>query len=130
MSLPTEREEMPAILLYEAPRQRVERADEHAVVDRALPAAMQPRLHGEALRDDPDLRKPGQQLTKLSDAEFSQHRRIVVLKADLHYLRQQVEPRDPVIDLEYRLPARLQHSAAFLDQPFRVGRVLNHAVRV
>ena len=121
---------MPAEALHQATRQRVERADEGAVVDRALPAAMEPRLHRETLRNDPDLGEPRQELTELPDAELAKHRGIVVLEADLHQLRQRVEPRDAVVHLKDRLPTGLQHAAAFLHQPFRVARVLNHSVRI
>src|SRR5207244_11666311 len=42
---PAERQQMPAESANERSRQRVERADEQPVVDRALPAAVQPPFH-------------------------------------------------------------------------------------
>ena len=48
-----ERQQVPAEAADQRARQRVERADEQAVVDRPLPAAVQPRLHREPLGHDP-----------------------------------------------------------------------------
>ena len=119
---------MPAEALHERLRQRVERPDEHAVVDGALPSAVQPRPHRKPFRHDADLAKPGHERLELADAELQQHRRIVVLEADLHDLGERVQPRHAVVDLEDCLAAGLQHAPALLDQPLRVGRVLNDAM--
>ena len=53
-----------------------------------------------------------------------------MLEADLHQLRQRVQPRDAVVDLEDGLAARLEHAPALVDQPLRIGGVLDDAVRV
>lgn len=53
-----------------------------------------------------------------------------MLKTDLHQFRQCIQPRHAVVDLEYRLTAGSEYSAAFLDQPLRVRGVLDDAVSV
>src|SRR5919198_2336568 len=103
---PTERQQMPAESAHERSRQSVERADEQPVVDRALPTAVEARFHGEALGNNPDFSESPKQSPEFADAELQQHRRVVVLEADLHQLRQPVEPRDAVVDLKDRLAAR------------------------
>ena len=75
------------------------------------------------------LLKPGHQVPEFADRELQQHRRIVVLEADLHQLRQRVQPRNAVVDLEHRLAARLQDAVALVDEALRVGGVLHDAVR-
>ena len=60
-SFAAERKQMPAVPLDERPRQRVERADEQAVIDGALPTAVQPRFHGKAFRHDAHLAEGGNQ---------------------------------------------------------------------
>ena len=55
--LPAERQQVPPERAHHPARQDVEGADEHAVVDRALPAAVQARLHRETLGHDADLAK-------------------------------------------------------------------------
>jgi hypothetical protein len=53
-----------------------------------------------------------------------------MFQAHLHQLRQGVEPRDSVVNLEDRLTSRLEDPAAFADEPLRVGRVLDNPMRV
>src|SRR5262249_8763430 len=79
---------------------------------------------------DRDCAESGEQTPEFADAELQQHRRIVVLEADLHQLRERVEPRHPVVDLKDGLAAWLQDAAALLDQFFRVGSVLDNPVGV
>ena len=83
---------MPAEPPHERPGQQVERADEQAVVDRALPAAVQPRLHRKTLGDDLHLLEAADQPPELADAELQEDQRVVVLESDLHQLRQGVQP--------------------------------------
>ena len=73
-------------------------------------------------------RKPRQQPPELADAEFQQHRRVVVLEAHFHQLRQRIQPRNAVVDLKDRLAARLEHAAALVHEPLRVRGVLHDAV--
>src|SRR5262245_58618816 len=84
--LPAERGEMPAEAANQRARERVEGADERTVVNRALPAAMQPRLHREPLGHDADVAKRAQQPPELAQAELEDDRRVLVLEADLHQL--------------------------------------------
>src|SRR5438034_10412595 len=99
---------MPAEPAHQRARQGVERADEESVVERALPAAVEARLDREPLANQANSAEPAQHRPELADAELDQHRSIFVLEADLHQLRQRVEPRDAVVDLEDRVAARLQ----------------------
>ena len=78
---------------------------------------MQTGLDRESLGHDLHLAEAAQQPAELADAELEQHRRVLVLEADLHQLRQRVQPRNPVVDLENRLAARLEDAAALVDQP-------------
>src|SRR5438552_13156163 len=121
---------MPAKAADERARQRVERPHEEAVVDRSLPSAVEPRLHRKPPGHYPPVAETGQQPPEFGDAELQQHRRIVVLEADLHELRQRVEPRNPVINLKNRLAAGLQDAAALFDQPAWIARVLDNPVGV
>src|SRR5215831_2587371 len=119
---------MPAKALDERSRQHVEGPDEDTVVERALPPAMKARLHREALGHDSDIRKSREQLPEFTDAELQQYRCIVVLEIDLHQFRQGIEPRDPVVHLNDREPARLQYAPAFVDEALRIGSVLHDAM--
>ena len=65
---------------------------------------VQPRLHRKALFDDSDFAKAAQQRAELAGAVLAQHRRVLVLERDLHHLRQAVQPRDAVVDLEHGEP--------------------------
>ena len=121
---------MPAEPADERARQRVERRHEQAVVDRALPPAVEPRPHRKPLGHDLHVAEPGQQPPEFGDAELQQHRRIVVLQAHLHELRQGVQPGNPVVDLENRLAAGLEDAAALLYQTPGIGRVLDNPVGV
>ena len=97
---------------------------------RALPAFVQPGLHRKALFDDSHVAEAAQERAELAGAVLAQHRRVLVLERGLHQLRQAVQPRDAVVDLEHgELPGR-EHAAALLDQPLVVGRVLHDAMRV
>src|SRR5688572_16770626 len=91
--LSTKREEVPSEPAHQSARQQVERADEQAVVGRALPPAVKTRLHGEPLGNDTNLTKPAQQLPEFGDAEFHQDWGVLVLEAHLHELRQRIQPR-------------------------------------
>jgi glycerol-3-phosphate dehydrogenase len=126
----TKGEQMPAESADERTRKRVERADEQPIVNRAFPPAVQPRLHGEPLGHDPDLLESRKEASEFGEAEFLQHRRVLVFEPDLHHRRQRVQPRDPVVDLKDREAARFQDAAALVHEPLRVCRVLNHTVRI
>src|SRR5204862_4871232 len=49
-------------------------------------------------------------------------------ETDLHQLRQRIQPRDAVVDLEDRVAARFEDPPAFLDELPRIGGVLHDAV--
>ena len=82
----------------------------------ALPAAVQPRLHRETAPRRSGPRGSPQQRAELRGAVFAEHGRVFVLERHLHQLRQRVQPRHAVVDLEDGLAARLQHAAALVDQ--------------
>src|SRR6266852_1969988 len=90
---PAEPEQMPPQPADHRTRQQVERPDEQAVVHRALPTPMQPRFHREPFWNDADPAKPSEQPTEFPDTELAQRRGILVLEADLHQLREPIEPR-------------------------------------
>ena len=95
------------------PRQRVERADEQRVEGASLPAPVQPRLDRESLGDDLARDANGaSSAVNSAIGVLAQHRRVLVLERHLHHLRQRVQPRDPVVDHEDGLAARLQHPVA------------------
>src|SRR5436190_21713260 len=105
-SLRAEREQVPAEAAHDRARQRVERADEQAVIDRAFPAAMEARLDRKPLRNDLHTAEAAQHGAEFADAELAEHRRIVMLETDLHELRERIQPRDAVVNLEDCLAAR------------------------
>src|SRR5438445_10476661 len=84
-------------------RKEIERAHEQPVVNRPLPAAVKARLHRKPLRYDPNLAKWRQEPPELADAELQHDRRVLVFEAHFHQLRESIQPRPPVIDLEDRL---------------------------
>ena len=53
-----------------------------------------------------------------------------MLEADLHQLRQRIQPRDAVVDLKDGLASRLQDAVALVHELLRIRRVLDDAVRV
>jgi hypothetical protein len=61
---------MPPESLNDAPRQRIECADEETVVNGALPPAVKPRPDWKTLRHNPDLAKARNQTPKLADTQF------------------------------------------------------------
>src|SRR5204863_8250908 len=79
---------------------------------------------------DAHLGETGQKASKLRNAVFQQHRSILVLEADLHQLRQRVQPRYAVVDLKNGSSSRSEDAPAFVDEPLRVRCVLDDAVRV
>src|SRR2546427_406030 len=113
---PTKRQQMPSESAHHRARQGVEGADKDAVVERPLPSSVQSRFHRETFGHNSYLTKSRQERAKLADAELEDCRRVLVFEADLHQLRERVQPRNPVVDLEHRLAARFQHAAAFVDQ--------------
>jgi len=91
---------------------------------------VQPRFHGKTLRHDAHVPEATQEPPKLADAELEQDWRILVFQRHLHQLREGVQPRHPVVDLENRVAARLEDAPALGDEALRVRRVLDDAVRV
>jgi hypothetical protein len=55
---------------------------------------------------------------------------IFVLQGHLRQNRKGIEPRVTVVDHEYGLTLGSENPARFLDHAVRVGRVLEHTVRV
>jgi 3',5'-cyclic AMP phosphodiesterase CpdA len=127
---PAKGEEVPSERAHHPFREDVEGADEDAVVDRALPSAVQARLHREALRDDPYLAKAAEKPLELANAELEQDGRVLVLQPHIHQPRQRIQPGNAVVDLEDGLAAWLENAAAFGDQALGVCGVLNDAVRI
>src|SRR6187397_747658 len=123
--LAAECEEMPPVALHPAARQRVEGADEERVERDALPSLVEAALHREPLEDQADVRESVNRLAKLARAVLPEHRRVLVLEIHLHQLRQGVEPRHAVVDLEHGLPAWLQDSPDFLRKLPAVPGVLD-----
>src|SRR5438045_3845647 len=121
---------MPAKAAHPGARQRVERADEQRVEERAFPAAVKPRFHWKTLLYDADGREPAQQRTKLTEAVFPQDRRVLVFERNLHYLRQCIQPGHAVVDLEDCRSSGSHNTPAFLDQFPIVRGVLDDAVSV
>ncbi len=74
--------------------------------------------------------EPGQEPSELGDAELEKHRRIIVLQADVHELRQRIEPRDTVVHLKDRVAAGFQHPTALTNQLCGIRGVLNDPMRV
>src|SRR5262245_61792498 len=91
---------------------------------------MEAGFHRESLLDNSHLAETLQQPSKLANAVLEEHGRVLVFQRDLHQLRERIQPGDPVVHLENGLTARLQNPPAFIDEPLRVRRVLDDAVRV
>jgi hypothetical protein len=91
---------------------------------------MQPRPHRESFWHDADLIEPRQDPPELADAELEKHGRLIVLQADLHELRECIEPRDPVVHLKDRVAAGFQDPTTLTNQPCGIRSVLNDPVRV
>src|SRR5204863_5988039 len=115
-SFGAEGEQVPAEPPHPRARQRVEGADEEGVERHPLPAAVQPRLHREALLDDADVAKAGEERAEFAGAVALEHRGVLVLERHFHDLRQAMQPRHPVVDLEHGRAAWRQHPPALVDE--------------
>src|SRR5215218_3439905 len=103
--LAAERQQVPSEPPYQRPRKGVERSDEERVEHQPFPAAMETRLHRKALLDDADVAKYLEQPAELAGAVLGDHRSVFMLERHFHQLRERIQPRDAVVDLEHCLTA-------------------------
>ena len=119
---------MPAEALDQRSRQRIERADEQSVVDRALPPAVQPRLHGKAFGHDPDFAKSGQQRRNSPTLNFRSTGASSCSRPTFISFESAFSHDTRLYTWNTASPARLQDAAHFVDEPLRVRGVLDDAV--